>query len=69
MDTNHEATAVVQAREMMIKIKLLVVQRGKSRWNRPQAGQSGLDEGREKGGIEDDVWGLGWSSLVVLFAG
>lgn len=60
MDTNQEATAVVQAREMMIKIKLLVVQRGKSRWNRPQAGQSGLDEGREKGGIEDDVWGLGW---------
>lgn len=50
MDTNQEATAVVQAREMMIKIKLLVVQRGKSRWNRPQAGQSGLDEGREKEG-------------------
>ena len=47
MDTNQEATAVVQAREMMIKIKLLVVQRGKSRWNRPQAGQSGLDEGRD----------------------
>lgn len=57
METSPEATLVVQAREMMIKIKLLAVQMQRSRWTWEslEVGQSGLDEGGGKGGIRGDA--------------
>lgn len=68
--SNQEASAVVQTREMIIKIKLSVVQMERNRWTWEslEVGQSGLDEGGSKG--KDQGWWLvlGWSSLVVSFA-
>ena len=50
MDTNQEATAVVQAREMMIKIKLCREGKVDRILEILQAGQLGLDECRGKEG-------------------